>query len=67
MDGTQTGFLDTLSLHMSVGGISNQQRPDYKTWKRARVLHESAPDECTEAMLRFVLIDADTFHGRGRA
>jgi DNA polymerase gamma 1 len=42
---TQSGtrWIDTLSLHMSVGGISNQQRPDYSTWKKVKTAYAQEP------------------------
>ena len=48
--GTATRFLDTMSLHVAVKGISSHQRPAWLKYRKSKQLEEEQKDEAVEAI-----------------
>jgi DNA polymerase gamma 1 len=52
--GTQTRFLDTMSLHVAVNGISSHQRPAWMKYRKSKQLEEEQKVEAVQAVLNLM-------------
>ncbi|KAF8631471.1 hypothetical protein AX15_002384 [Amanita polypyramis BW_CC] len=52
--GTKTRWLDTMSLHVAVNGISSHQRPAWNKWKKKRERERLQRDEAVEAVVDLI-------------
>ncbi|KAL4247568.1 DNA polymerase type-A family protein [Abortiporus biennis] len=54
LQGTQTRFLDTMSLHVAVKGISSHQRPAWMKYRKAKLQAKEQKDEAVDAVLEMM-------------
>ncbi|KAF8638686.1 hypothetical protein AX17_002008 [Amanita inopinata Kibby_2008] len=54
LGGTKTRFLDTMSLHVAVNGISSHQRPAWNKYKKKKDRERLERDEAVEAVMDLV-------------
>ena len=59
LDGSQNRFLDTMSLHVAVSGISSHQRPAWMKYRKAKVLKAERRDEEMSAFSELVKLVED--------
>ncbi|KAH7887225.1 DNA polymerase family A-domain-containing protein [Phlebopus sp. FC_14] len=59
LTGTQTRFLDTMSLHVAVNGISSHQRPAWMKYRKDRAVQLEQKAEAVEAVVEMIR-DAET-------
>lgn len=59
LQGTQNKFIDTMSLHVAVKGISSHQRPEWTKYRKLKQEEENLEEEAKEAA-KGLFIDMDT-------
>jgi DNA polymerase gamma 1 len=47
-------FIDTMSLHIAVSGISSHQRPAWAKYQKAKILEEEQREEAVEAIVGYM-------------
>ncbi|KAH8117624.1 DNA polymerase family A-domain-containing protein [Phellopilus nigrolimitatus] len=52
--GTNTRFLDTMSLHVAVKGISSHQRPAWMKYRKSKKEEQVRKEEAVEASINFI-------------
>lgn len=51
---TRTRWMDTMSLHVAVNGISSHQRPAWNKWKKKRETEKLQKNEAVEAVIDLI-------------
>ncbi|KAI5119106.1 hypothetical protein M0805_004876 [Coniferiporia weirii] len=54
IDGSNTRFIDTMSLHVAVKGISSHQRPAWMKYRKSKKEEEERMDEAYEAVKEII-------------
>ncbi|TEB14046.1 gamma DNA-directed DNA polymerase [Coprinellus micaceus] len=59
LEGSQNRFLDTMSLHVAVSGISSHQRPAWMKYRKAKMLKAERRDEELSAFSELIKLVED--------
>nr|BBE24807.1 DNA polymerase gamma, mitochondrial [Grifola frondosa] len=54
IEGTRTRFLDTMSLHVAVKGISSHQRPAWMKYRKSKETEQAQKEEAVDAIYELI-------------